>query len=50
MKEETKNVRTCEVCECEFEAFEESPGVESRMCPDCLEAYQIYHQATDWMQ
>lgn len=42
--------RTCEVCEGTFEAFEASPGMESTMCPDCAEAYRIWHEATDWMQ
>lgn len=44
------DIRICEVCECPFEAFEESPGVESTMCPDCAEAYRIWHEATNWMQ
>lgn len=47
-EKETKTMQICEVCGCEYEAGEEvcSEG----MCPDCQEAYEIYHQATDWMQ
>lgn len=44
-----EDIRVCEVCGCDFEAFEEAAGSESTMCPDCLEAYHIYHHATNWM-
>ena len=52
MKEEKeeKTMQVCEVCSCEYDAASEPEGLPYAMCPDCAEAYQIYHEATDWMQ
>lgn len=37
----------CSVCECEYEV--DADGSNDGMCPDCAEAYRIWHEATDWM-
>lgn len=38
----------CRVCECEYEPGGE--GSSEGMCPDCYEAYQIWHEATGWTE
>lgn len=49
-KQKDEETKICEICSCEYDANGEPGGLPYAMCPDCAEAYRIYHEATDWMQ